>query len=261
MASRSFRRFVFLAVVFFFVVGLYFVDQRPVPSSNVATLLHDIVMGPPLQMPELELHNDVPECAILTPQKGFVDLLGLSASAEDGKAVAWPVRAPGLAHNYSIGICLSPLKKLLVESVSVRDGVDASHMGAFYVDPSGEYVLMGQVSSRPEYHGHRLTLTYENGSFCNTVQQTNGEKMRQKTILTFMCDHQMMGRAHITHLASAEDCTHVFEVRSHFACATAAKADNLAAVWIFLLIFLAALMVFFSGEVLYRHLKRKEVVV
>lgn len=263
-----------LSMIAFFVVGLLVVEQRQRDQRNaILTQIHDLVAKPeddtsnkaqspalaqkvPESLPKEHKEQQLDPCTALSPLKGFINLGGLSSAANEGKAVAWSTRGFDSGHNYSIGVCLSPIKKTHLD-VQVRDGLNASQVGAFYIDPdSGEYVLMGEYSVTPEFHGRKLSLTYGNGSFCDKVAYSNGERLRRKTILTFTCDREMMTKAHVSYVAAVDDCTYLFEIRSHFACPTAAKADNLAAIWIFLLICMAALMVYFSGGFLYRHLKR-----
>lgn len=251
MVSRTIRRFVVFVVFFFFVTGVY-VNRRP--ASLVVSQLQDMVPHASPPPKPVEKSPELLACTILTPQKGFIDLRPLS---EDNGPIPWQYR--GLARNYSIGICLNPVKNPTLPSLKVKDGVNALEIGAYYTDPAtGELVLIGQLSSTPRYSGRKLKLTYENGSYCDAIKYADGRRMRQKTTLVLTCDHEMMDGARISYVTAMEDCNHVFEVRLHFACATAAKADNLAAVWIFLLILLAALLVFFLGEVVYRLLRRRD---
>lgn len=255
MSSRSERRLIFLAVFLFFLVGLFFIEQQPKKSeqSQLFSLIHDLEPELPLEEPE---NSDIDPCTVFSPLKGFIDLRGLSSASNEGKAVPWITKGFDSGHNYLIGVCLSPIKKTNLK-FSIKDGLNASEVGAFFIDPaSGQYVLMGQYSESPVFRGRKLTLTYSNGSYCDSIKYANGERVRRKTILTFTCDRDMMSKAHVSYVAAVDDCTYLFEFRSDFACPTAAKADNFAAIWIFLLIFLAALMVFFSGGFLYRPLKR-----
>lgn len=251
MVSRAIRRFVIFLVFFFFVAGLY-LNQRP--ASLVVSQLQGMVPHSPPPPKPVEKAPEQYPCTILTPQKGFIDLRPLSDV--DGP-IPWQVRGP--ARNYSIGVCLNPIRNPSATNLRVKDSVNVLEIGAYYTLPgSGELVLMGQLSSTPRYSGRKLKLIYENGSYCDTVKYADGRQMRHKTTLVFTCDHEMMEGARMSYVASMEGCHHVFEVRLHFACPTAAKADNLAAVWIFFLILLAALLVFFMGEVLYRLLRRKD---
>lgn len=276
MATRS-RRVVFLAVAVFFLVGIYIVEQRPHGPNERAHLLtsiHDIMAGhsavtplpktsnagavarPPAEKQPERVHEMDP-CTVFSPLKGFIDLRGLSSLGNEGRAQAWHTRAFDLGLNFTVGVCTLPVKKLSVGTASVRDGLNITEIGAYYVDPENQqFVLMGEVSSAAVFNGRRLTLTYSNGSYCDAIRYANGERVRRKTILSFTCDREMLTKAHVSYVTAVDDCTYLFEVRSHYACPTAAKADNLAALWIFVLIFLAALLVYFSGGFLYRNLKR-----
>ncbi|SGZ54230.1 CIC11C00000002491 [Sungouiella intermedia] len=275
MVSRSGKRLLLMAVLALLVVVLLLVEQRQqkeTQHNDLLTHIHDLMAKPDQSSDEsakqqnpaqkvpspVEKEHKEPAldpCTAFSPHKGFIDLGGLSNVANEGKAVAWSTRGFDSGHNYSIGVCLSPIKKL--QDVRIRDDLNSSQVGAFYIDPeSGEYVLMGEYSVAPEIRGNKLTLTYANGSYCEKVKYSNGERLRRKTILTFTCDREMLTKAHVSYVAAVDDCTYLFEIRSHFACPTAAKADNLAVIWIFLLICMAALLVYFSGGFLYRHLKR-----
>ncbi|KAK6198830.1 uncharacterized protein RJT21DRAFT_122466 [Scheffersomyces amazonensis] len=120
---------------------------------------------------------------------------------------------------------------------------------------------MGEFSTTPKFRGKKLTLTYENGAYCNKLMDTEtGERLRKSTILTFTCDREMMAKASISYVGSSNDCSYYFEIRSHHACPTVSKANNLAAAWIFVFIVFAAFLVFyFSGGFLLKQMKSKQV--
>lgn len=263
MHPRYSRRLALLAVAIFIAVGLFIVEQRPqnLLENHRFPSLHDLVheKNPPSNQ---ETHDgELDPCTVLSPQKGFIDLRGLSVvENHHGLDVhlLWSSRGYDLGHNYTIGVCLGAIKRNLLSSADVVDGLNATEIGAYYIDqPLGRYILMGQVSSKPVYKGRKLTLTYEGGSQCDGMTFKDGSPLRRRTILTFTCDREMLTKAHVSYVASVDECTYFFEVRSHLACPTAAKADNLAAIWIFILILLAALLVYFSGGVLYKALKRQ----
>lgn len=271
MHARTARRVILAAVLLFFLAGLYIVEQRPQGDSGhglLLTSIHDYMAGPvhppgpePQTPKEVQAHehahdhhDELDPCTVFSPLKGFIDLRSLAAL--ETRAQPWAARGFDSGRNYTLGICLSPVKRSAAAAAQVRDGLNISQVGAYYIDPdTQEYVLMGQVSGAPVFQGRKLTLTYANGLYCST-RYANGERVRRTTILTLACDREMLTKAHVSYVAAVDDCTYFFEVRSHYACPTAAKADNLAAIWIFLLILLAALMVYFSGGFLYRTLKR-----
>lgn len=220
----------------------------------------------PLQAPQdlkklPETAEKAPEldpCTVVSPHHGFIDLRQLLAAGNEGRAHPWAAKGHDLGHNYTLGICLLPFKKLTHSASEIKDEVDISAVGAFYVDQSlGQYVSMGEFSTAPKYRGRKLTMTYENGSFCDVVNSKTNERLRRLTLITFTCDREMMAKALVSYVGGWADCSYHFEVRSNHACPTAAKADDLAVVWIFVLIALAMVMVYFSGGVLYRHMKAK----
>ncbi|KAI3406377.2 MRL1 [Candida oxycetoniae] len=196
-------------------------------------------------------------CTVFHPiSKGFIDLSGLSSFGNENKPMPWNSRGYDSGKNYTIGICSNPFKKHHDNLNEIQDNVNATNIGAFYVDPvTNKYVSIGEFSTEPKFRGRKLTLTYENGSYCDAQDSKTGNRLRKATILTFTCDREMSARAVISYIGNFNDCSYFFEVKSHHACPTAAKANNLAAVWIFLLIFCAALLVYLSGGLLYRQMK------
>lgn len=201
---------------------------------------------------------DLDACTVLNPlSHGFIDLRSLSNKGNDGKALPWTARGYDSGNNYTLGICSSPFKQHHNDLNEVKDNVNSSLIGGFYIEPkTGKYVSIGQYATKPQFKGRKLTLTYENGSYCDSlINSSTGEKLRKSTILTFTCDREILAKAHVLYIGSINNCDYIFEVRSHHACPTAAKADNLAAVWIFFLIFIAALAVYFSGGFFYKQMK------
>ncbi|KAK6463283.1 mannose-6-phosphate receptor binding domain-containing protein [Scheffersomyces coipomensis] len=206
---------------------------------------------------ELELDP----CTMINPaNKGFIDLRSLSAFSNEGKAVPWSTRGFDSGKNYTLGICSNPFKKHRDDINEIQDGLNSTLIGAYYVDSETQkFVSLGEYSTTPKFRGKKLTLTYENGAYCNKLMDTEtGERLRKSTILTFVCDREMMAKAAISYVGSSNDCSYYFEVRSHHACPTAAKANNLAAFWIFLFIVFAAALVYFSGGMLYKQMKESK---
>lgn len=202
-------------------------------------------------------HNDVDPCTVVNPiNGGFIDLRGLSAEGNEGRALAWTSRGYDSGKNYTLGVCSSPFKQQHDNDGELQDNVNSTLVGGFYIDhTSNKYVSIGQFNTTPVFRGRKLTLTYGNGSYCD-ISDANGNRLRKSSTLTFTCDREMMQKAQISYIGSANDCHYVFEVRSHHACPTAAKENSYAVVWIFLLIFLAALAVYLSGSVYYRQIRQ-----
>ncbi|KAG7660746.1 MRL1 [[Candida] subhashii] len=211
---------------------------------------------------EHEEHKEEAEldpCTVIHPvSKGFIDLRGLSSISNEGKPLPWASRGYDSGNNYTIGICSNPFKKSHDgHNNEIKDGVEANKIGAFYIDnETNKYVSMGEFSTTPKFRGRKLTLTYENGAYCNALDSKSGQRLRKSTILTFTCDREMMAKAQVSFVGSSNDCSYFFEVRSHHACPTAGKENTTGAVWIFLLIVLAAIMVYFSGGFLYKQMKK-----
>lgn len=279
MASRTQKRIIYLALVLFLLAGLVIVENRPhreQEHSKLFTSIQDMMLPDlhaylPTDKPQntAKQHDqkegatkdseddiELDACTTLNPMKGFIDLRGLSNYGLEGKVQPWMAKDYDQGRNFTLGICLSPVKKSVLNTAVFRDSVNASEVGAYYIDPdTQQYVLMGQYTGKPVFKGKKLTMTYENGSYCDSIVATDGLRIRRSTILTFTCDREMLNKAHISYIASSQECAYMFEVRSHYACPTAAKADNLAAIWIFLLILMAALLVFFSGSIIIKFLR------
>lgn len=209
---------------------------------------------------EKEKQEELDPCTVFNPvNKGFINLQSLSSLGNEGKPLAWNTRGWDSGKNYTIGICSNPFKKMHSdEEIQDIGSVNATNIGAFYIDSkTNKFVSMGEYSTTPKFRGRKLTLTYENGAYCdNLIDGTSGQRLRKSTIITFTCDRELMTKAQISFVGSPNDCNYLFEVRSHHACPTAAKENNMAAIWIFLFILLAALFVYFSGGLLYRQMKQ-----
>ncbi|KAG7192049.1 Cation-independent mannose-6-phosphate receptor CI-MPR [Scheffersomyces spartinae] len=196
-------------------------------------------------------------CTVLHPiNQGFIDLRGISALGNDGKAVGFTTRGYEKHRNFTLGICSTPFKK----EHDIVDGFPSSQVGAHYYDPKLEkYISLGEFSTKPTFKGKKLVLTYTNGSYCDSlIHKDSGERVRRSTIITFTCDREILSKAHVSYIGSAHDCSYFFEVRSHHACPTAPQVNNLAVIWIFLFILLSALVVYSSGGLLYKYLRNKQ---
>lgn len=203
---------------------------------------------------ELELEP----CTVISPlSHHFIDLSSLSSKGNEGRAMPWASKGYDSGLNFTLGVCSSPFKKTHDANDEVKDITNSSAVGGYYIDSkTGKYVSIGEYSSKPVVRGKKITLSYTGGSYCeNMYNQETGEKVRKSTILTFTCDREMLAKASVSYVGSFNDCSYIFEVRSHHACPTAAKADNLAVIWIFFFILLAALLVYFSGGLIYKQIK------
>ncbi|GMF07767.1 unnamed protein product [[Candida] boidinii] len=188
-------------------------------------------------------------CTVVNPlSNSFFDLRSLGSLGQEGKRQAWNAKGFDYGRNFSLGICSTPLKN--VNNLTELDFSDISNkteVGGYYTDEDGNKVSIGQVSISPKFRGRKLVLEYLDGSFCKKT--SGGETIRKSTILSFTCDREIMSKAQISYVGSLNDCSYFFEVRTIHACASAKKEDDLSLIWVFLLIFLAALCVFFFGSV------------
>lgn len=278
--SRLSNRFMILVLVVVVLAAVLFLESLTKSGAQYKTQIIDtlshmgddkpaVAPAAPAAKADKASHSDASEkemldleldpCTVINPHnRAFIDLRGLR-ELEEKKPRPWLAKGFDSGLNFTLGICGHPWKK--VEDVTeITDDVNITTVGGFYTDPHTEkFVSIGEYATTPRFRGKKLTLTYENGSYCeNLVNSKTGAKLRKSTILTFTCDREMMAKAAISYVGSSNDCSYYFEVRSHHACPTAAKSDNLAVIWIFLLILLAALFVYFSGGILYKQMKRRK---
>lgn len=172
-------------------------------------------------------------CSVIHPStNGFYDLGELSSLNKEN-IVAWSAKGHDYNKNFTLGICSSPLKP----NVEVNNNfhghfakfqINSSEVGGFYTDEFGDKFSIGNFNSTPIFRGKKLTLTYENGSYCPN------EVDKKSTILSFICDREILSKATVSFVGVLHDCDYFFEVRTVHACPTAKKADNLALIWIFL---------------------------
>lgn len=235
------------------------------PPSQMPTVLD--AHGDPKTQEEIDKDSHPPKdgeegfqrdpCTVVHPlNRAFIDLRELTPVGNEGKPMPWIAKGYESGHNYTVGICSSPIVKNRDKSYDTEDLVVRLKVGAFYLSEKGEYVSLGEYSSAPRFVGNKLSLLYENGAYCDKVTDTaTGEKARKSTLLTFTCSRTLTRKASVLYVGSFDDCKYVFEVRSIHACPTAPENNNMAATGIFALIVLTALGVFYSGELLYRHFK------
>lgn len=235
------------------------------PPSQMPTVLD--AHGDPKTQEELDIDSQdakhgsshIDPCTVVHPlNRAFIDLRELTPIGNDGKPMPWIAKGYESGHNYTVGICSSPLVKNRDKSYDTEDLVVRLKVGAFYLSEKGEYVSLGEFSSAPRFFGNKLSLLYENGAYCDKITDTaTGEKARKSTLLTFTCSRSLTRKASVQYLGSFDDCKYVFEVKSIHACPTAPESNNMAATGIFALIVLTALGVYYSGELLYRRFKTK----
>lgn len=280
--TRLYQRIILVVLLIAASLGLYYIKSSTSDGGRSAHLFdsvshlslnnqhnNGVKNEIPIAKGKEKDHHEKPElllepCTALSPlSHHFIDLSSLSSKGNDGKALPWTSKGFNSEHNFTLGVCSSPFKKAHDKFDEVKDISNSTNVGAYYIDQKlGKYVSMGQYSTTPVVRGKKLTLTYTNGSYCeNMFNKETGERVRKSTLIMFTCDREILSKATASFVGSFNDCSYVFEVRSHHACPTAAKADNLAVIWIFLLILLAALAVYFSGGLLYRQIKLRNAVV
>ncbi len=131
--------------------------------------------------------------------------------------------------DFSLGICSSPLKE--GQTVADIKPEDIKSVGGYYTDIDDNKYSIGKVSTGPIFRGKKLIIEYKNGSYCRGLGK-DGKNLRKSTILSFTCDRDIMIPASVSFIGVLHDCDYYFDVRTIYACATAHKEDNVALVWI-----------------------------
>lgn len=209
-------------------------------------------------------------CTVVSPAKAFYDLSGLSRPNTSPKTpgmekpASWTARGFDYDLNFTIGVCASPLSGASIKNSHDIDlsVLNASMIGGFYTGRDGIKYSIGNYNTTPIFRGKKMLLTYTNGSYCrdqkgNVIKDSTGQPIRKLSLLSFTCDKEILQRAVVSFIGVLNDCDYFFEVRTPHACVTPKKADDLAALWIFMFILFAALCVYFSGGFLYKTLFKR----
>lgn len=197
----------------------------------------------------------VPFCSATNPfTNGFYDLTELSSLHKD-TIVAWNAKGHDYNANFSLGICSSPIKPSIEINPNYEAGlkqpllkIDNDEVGAIYTDGNGEKFSIGNFNPVPVFRGKKLTLTYENGSYC-----PNGVD-RKSALLSFTCDKEIIQPAQVSFIGALHDCDYFFEVRTIHACPKAHQEESTSVIWIFIFIVLAAVLVYTSAGFLYKRI-------
>ena len=193
------------------------------------------------------IQDIIQPCTITNPLTNqFYDLRELS-SLLDNEIQAWNSKGFDYGHNFSIGICSTPIKNL--NNLTPLDFIDSSNksnIAGYYTNEQGNKVSIGSISSNLKFRGMNLVLEYTNGDKCDSNEYT------KNTLLTFKCDREMMSKARVNYLGSMNNCSYFFEVRTVHACATSNEKDETAIWGIFLLISLSALAVYLFAGFIYK---------
>ncbi|OBA18623.1 uncharacterized protein OGAPODRAFT_11155 [Ogataea polymorpha] len=152
-------------------------------------------------------------CTVINPLTNqFFDLRPLGALGNDGLVQAWNARGYDYGRNFSIGICSTPLKQPQSLPESDFEGVtNKSEVGGYYTDTTGHKKSIGQISTTPKFRGRKLVLEYTDGSVCEGFK--NDGSLKKSTILSFVCDREIMTKASISYVGSLHDCSYFFEGR------------------------------------------------
>ncbi|ODQ77935.1 hypothetical protein BABINDRAFT_162988 [Babjeviella inositovora NRRL Y-12698] len=217
-------------------IALLYVHSLPKAHIKMPTV------PPPKSMEEHDL------CTITNPlTNGFINLRELGALGHDGLVTAWNSKGFDYHHNFTLGICSTPFK----QPAEVRDVSNSSLVGGYYTNADGTKFSIGEYSAHPKFRGRKLTLTYENGSYCSASKD-----LRKSTILSFVCDREIMAKAQVSFVGQLHDCAYYFEVRTVHACPTFNDEETASVAWVFFLLILVAAGVFFGAGHLYQLIRK-----
>lgn len=163
-----------------------------------------------------------------------------------GDTSDWLIRGNDFPANFSANICAP-----LITPVKVKDVKAPQNVSASYKDPvTGEIKSLGSVSSAPFTRGRSLLLEYTDGSPCVGPK---GEKTpyRMSSLFSFKCDSNAHKRAIISYVASPNNCSFYFEVRTPYACPAVNENESLNPFIIFLVITFVAFLVYVVGTSLW----------
>ena len=199
-------------------------------------------------------HVDLP-CTVINPLTNqFYDLRQLSAiEGDDGHllAQAWNSKGFDYGHNFSIGICSSPIRQMgALTALDFPDVTNKSTVGGYYTNERGNKVSIGSYSTDLKIRGMNLVLEYGDGDVCESSPE-----LHKSTLLTFKCDREMMSKARVSYLGSMANCSYFFEVRTVHACATSNEETETAIWGIFAVIVASAVGVYLFAGAMYKLLR------
>lgn len=153
------------------------------------------------------------------------------------------VRGHDYNTNFTLNICAPALTSKDLRFHALSDSTSSNNVSAYYKKGDSIYSL-GTTSSKPKFRGKKLVLEYTGGSLCPKLgsdgQPVDGEDSkdgyRKGAILSFSCDHELIGPAVISFVGQLNDCSYHFDVKTSSACATV-KQQPLGPVAIFLIMY------------------------
>lgn len=201
---------------------------------------------------EAKVEEIIQPCTITNPLTNqFYDLRDLS-SINSEEIQAWNAKGFDYGHNFSIGICSTPIRQLNnLTPLDFVDSANKSNIAGYYTNESGNKVSIGSISTDLKFRGMNLVLEYTNGDKCESSNE-----LFKSTLLTFKCDREMMSKARVNYLGSMDNCSYFFEVRTVHACATSNEKDETAIWGIFLSIVFSAIGVYLFAGIIYKIIKR-----
>ncbi|KAH8153224.1 uncharacterized protein LAJ45_02811 [Morchella importuna] len=190
--------------------------------------------------------NSDPPCTATSPTSGnFFDLRPLIRTTEKKSAdTDWVAKGLDYNANFTINICAPVLAD--VTQVEGIKGDAKKNVSAFY-EKDGEMYSIGSVSTDLHFRGRKLVIEYTDGSPC-----PDAPKLRKSTLMSLMCDRDMLQKAAVSFVGQANECAYFFEVRTASACPTV-KIQALGPVSVFGIIGLVAAIVYCAGGCMYQR--------
>ncbi len=112
-------------------------------------------------------------CTLHSPSSGsFYDLRPLqllSSDAKDARTESWHAKGYDYGTNFTLNFC-GPVIEELEDVLDVRSS-SWRNVSAFYKDPKGDIISIGQQSAEPVFRGKKLVLNYTSGSLCPELDE------------------------------------------------------------------------------------------
>ncbi|EEH19822.1 hypothetical protein PABG_02081 [Paracoccidioides brasiliensis Pb03] len=212
---------------------------------------------------------------------------------KDGKKVnikdreeSWHAKGYDYPANFTINICAP-----VIEDLKDVVGVEESRWGnvSAYYRLDGKTYSIGQQQSSLVFRGRKLSLNYTDGSPCpasstsnvrsreiadsdkgrvkehdrdsdkdkggDSTQKTTDSSRRKSTLMSFLCDRDLVSpAATVSFVGALDSCSYFFEVRSAAACDGVARSEGgLGPAGVFGVIALIAVAAYFLGGCAYQR--------
>jgi len=143
-----------------------------------------------------------------------------------------------------INVCRSIVTETLGISSPERVGI--------YLDTERGGLSLGSFNTSLIINNDSVSMVYKDGSSCPS------QPIQRASIISFRCNSLTWGPGHPEYVGSIDDCTHFFVWPTSHACPSEVTRGFWGAVFVFLSVFLIALVVYFISGVAYNRVVLKQ---